>query len=231
VRLSRLREGLTEQGLTKQGLTELNRVSRKTKTEKTEKKTTTTNQTTTSPMQLDHHAYYHIYNRTNAGERAFPKEDHYRYFLKKYRHELGRYLETIAYCLMPTHFHFLVRVSAEAPPLQGIGGVFGKLLSSYTRALNRRLQRHGSLFQQHTKALHIDDERYLLAVLAYIHNNPVRAGLVEQPEQWLYSSYQDYCGVRQGTLPNKELVEQYFPTLEEFRRFSHQQQQQPKYWV
>ena len=131
---------------------------------------------------------------------------------------------------MPTHFHLLVRVKTEAAV--EIGYAFGTLLSSYTQGFNHQYKRHGSLFQQHTKAIHVDNERYLTAVLAYIHNNPVRAGLVAKPEEWKYSSYLDYCELRSGTLPKKELVSGYFPTVEEFRRFSEERCEQPaKYWV
>jgi putative transposase len=181
-------------------------------------------------MQVHFGAYYHVYNRSNAHEVVFRTEENYRYFLKKYRTMLETYIDTIAYCLIPTHFHALIRIKSEADG--DIGAVVGKLLSSYTRAFNIAFQRHGSLFQQHTKAILIDNERYITAVLVYIHNNPVRAGLVSKPEEWKFSSFQDYCGLRDGTLPKKELVSQYFSTTEEFQRFSMQMNEAPvRYWV
>ncbi len=180
-------------------------------------------------MKVYHNHYYHIYNRTNAHETAFRTRENYGHFLKKYRTLAENIFETIAYCLMPTHFHFLVRVSTEETSTTG--AVLGKILSSYTQGFNRYWSRHGSLFQQHTKAICVDDERYLLALLAYIHNNPVRAGLVALPEEWEFSSYQDYCDLRNGTLPNKQLVHDYFPSVQAFREFSVQQAEQPEFWV
>ncbi len=75
----------------------------------------------------------------------------------------------------------------------------------------------GSVFQQKTKAKRISieergevavDSKYLADCFAYIHNNPVKAGLVSVPESWPYSSYADYAGLRAGTLCNKELAYQ-----------------------
>ncbi len=179
-------------------------------------------------MNIVNGSYYHVFNRSNAQETVFRTEENYGFFLKKYRAMLDDYVDTIAYCLMPTHFHFLIRGKEKC---DNVGMMFGKLLSSYTRALNRAVERSGSLFQQHTKALLIDDERYLIAVIAYIHDNPVRAKLVVKPHEWKFSSYQDYVGLRNGTLPQKDLVQAYFPTVEEFRHFSEQVHHQPeKYW-
>ena len=61
-------------------------------------------------MKFYENTYYHIYNRTNNEEALFRSEENYLYFLKKYRFYIEEYLETVGYCLMPTHFHFLVRV-------------------------------------------------------------------------------------------------------------------------
>jgi putative transposase len=180
-------------------------------------------------MMVYQNHYYHIYNRSNAQETAFRTRENYGFFLKKYRTLTDSAIETIAYCLMPTHFHLLVRITTEEP--LDVGTIVGKVLSSYTQAFNRYWKRHGSLFQQHTKAICVEDERYLLTLLAYIHNNPVRAGLVALPEEWEFSSYQDYCDLRKGTLPNKQLVNNYFSSIQDFREFSITQTEQPQFWV
>ena len=184
-------------------------------------------------MQFYNNTYYHLYNRTNNEEALFRSEENYLYFLKKYRFYLDDYLETIGYCLMPTHFHFLVRVR-EIDGLHLGGGVhqkdydggkdglhlgggvhllsreisdkIGILLSSYTKAINKSYNRHGSLLQEHTKAKPIPSDKYLINLLTYIHQNPLRSGLVAKADEWLYSSYQDYINLRNGTLPSKELI-------------------------
>jgi REP element-mobilizing transposase RayT len=154
-------------------------------------------------MNFYENQYYHLYNRTNNEESLFRSDENYLFFLKKYRFYLDDYIDTIGYCLMPTHFHFLVRVKALADGLHlrkkdlkegnySEGGVhlsrtisdkMGVLLSSYTKAFNKRYNRHGSLFQEHSKAKLILNDRYLISLLTYIHQNPIRSGLVEKVEE------------------------------------------------
>lgn len=174
-------------------------------------------------MKLYQGNYFHIYNRSNNNEIMFKSTDNYRYFLKKYRHYLEPFFTTISYCLMPTHFHLLVYVHSEA--IEEIKKNIGLWLSSYTKAINKMYKRHGSLFQEHTKASLIKSRKYLLLATAYIHWNPVRAGLVENPEDWIYSSYRDYIGVRKGTLPNTKIVLDEFNTMQEFIEFSKKEVQ------
>ena len=182
-------------------------------------------------MELTPNNYFHIYNRSNNNEIVFKTPDNFFFFLKKYRQYFEHDLETIAYCLMPTHFHFLVLVKTEnVGQLKKNVGIF---LSSYTKAINVQLDRHGSLFQQHTRARHIDDEHYLLTLVTYIHQNPVRAGLSRELSDWEFSSYLDYINVRNGTLPKKDLIMGYFNSVDEFKRYSNEilQLVNPKYWV
>lgn len=127
-------------------------------------------------MKLEKGRYYHIYNRSNARERLFRSHENYVYFLTNYRKRFRKKLTTVAYCLMPTHFHFLVKVNSDLA--KQLSREFGILLSSYAKAYNKRYGRNGSLFQQHTKAKLVDKEGYLLLLISYIHQNPVRAKLV-----------------------------------------------------
>jgi putative transposase len=132
-------------------------------------------------MKFYENTYYHLFNRTNNEEALFRSEENYLYFLKKYRYYLDEFFETVGYCLMPTHFHFLVRVKEmRDKDVQHLGGVghmdreardkgighmendvdvsyqiskaMQTLQSSYTKAINKRYDRHGSLFQAHYKA-------------------------------------------------------------------------------
>lgn len=81
-----------------------------------------------------------------------------------------------------------------------------KLSVSYTKAINKRYGRVGSLFQGPFRAVHVDRNEYLLHLSRYIHLNPVTAGLVPQPEEWEFSSYREYIGLRNGTLPEPKIV-------------------------
>ncbi len=181
-------------------------------------------------MQLYPNTYYHLYNRTNANERLFITRENYIFFLKKYRFFLAEDFSTLAYCLMPTHFHAYIFVKPEAS--SNCSKRIGTLLSSYTQAFNKVYKRHGSLFQQHTKAKPVDSADYAATLTAYIHNNPVRSGLVSAPEEWEFSSYLDYCDLRKGTLVQKERVLAGFSSIEEFRQFSESVRTvEERFWV
>lgn len=67
-------------------------------------------------------------------------------------------------------------------------------------------QRHGNLFQQRTNAKPVTSDRFLITLLTYIHQNPVRSKLVDKPYKWIFFSYQDYIDLRNGTLPCKEII-------------------------
>ena len=170
-------------------------------------------------MELAPNKYYHLYNRSNNQELLIKNRDNYIYFLSKYRKYLKEFLITLAYCLMPNHFHFLVQVRSDADITQ-LKKNFGLLLSSYTKAINKANSRVGSLFQQHSKSKEINDDKTLLNVINYIHQNPLRKSLVKNIEDWEFSSYRDYADLRSGTLVTKEFVSTFFHSVEEFKFFS-----------
>jgi putative transposase len=133
---------------------------------------------------------------------------------------------------MPNHFHFLLTTLKQLKP-QALNQSIGITLRSYTRAINKRFDRIGSLFQQKTKAKCIyssddwqssDELSHALTCFHYIHQNPIKAGLVQKIGEWEFSSYRDYAGLRNGTLPNKKLAFQWlnFKDEEDFVRSSHQ---------
>lgn len=169
-------------------------------------------------MELEPNKYYHLYNRSNNHELLFKNRNNYLYFLEKYRKYISIFVDTLAYCLMPDHFHFSVYVKSDDPLL--IKKNFGLLLSSYTKSINKAHSRVGSLFQQHSKTKLLDENEYLLKVINYIHQNPVRKGLVKNIQDWEFSSYLDYAGLRNGSLVNKEFLQSRIKTAEEFRFFS-----------
>ncbi len=155
-------------------------------------------------MDLFPNKYFHLYNRSNNSEIVFKERENYMFFLRKYRQYLSEDVTTLSYCLMPTHFHFLIYVRSKETEL--IKKNIGILLSSYTKAINKAFSRTGSLFQNHTKTKLITDERYLLRLTNYIHQNPLRIGLVKNIVDWEFSSYRDYIGIRKGTLIDKTLI-------------------------
>jgi len=182
-------------------------------------------------MDLKTRQYYHLYNRSNGREKIFRCSENYLYFLSKFRRRLEEKIVTHAYCLMPTHFHFLIQVTTEETPK--LKKAIGVQLASYTKAFNNSYNRTGSLFQQHTKTKLIDEEDYLITLVSYIHQNPIRSKLVERLEEWPFSSYLDLSGLRNHTMVSRALIEKYFTSKQEFIAFSRQNilKVKSKYWV
>ncbi|MET4107479.1 transposase [Hymenobacter sp. UYP22] len=142
---------------------------------------------------------YHVYNRGNNQELLFYKPENYRYFLVKMRQYLAPHVRILAWCLMPNHFHLLLATPDDFNS-PAYSQAVRTWLSSYTRAIQRQENRTGSLFQQHTRAKELDTEQYASICFCYIHQNPLRAGLARNAQQWVWSSYLDYIGLRAGTL-------------------------------
>ena len=63
------------------------------------------------PLEPD--AFFHVFNRANGSELLFSSQENYQYFLKRYKHFIPSIAETYCYCLMPNHFHFLIKIKSE----------------------------------------------------------------------------------------------------------------------
>ena len=150
---------------------------------------------------LLHGQYYHIYNRGNNGEILFREERNYPCFLGLYAQYIEPVAETYAYCLMPNHFHLLVRIkdwqssedcqSCLPDDCRSLAAshAFAILFSTYTKAVNKAYQRTGSLFEKPFRRILVDSDRYFACLVAYIHRNPQKHGLVDDFRCWPYSSY------------------------------------------
>lgn len=163
-------------------------------------------------MYIPEPGLYHIYNRGNNHQPVFFSQENYFYFLRKCHKYLRPHADILAWCLMPNHFHFLIDILEKSLSPVKSGGImmpaitngFRLLQSSYAKGINKQMGRSGNLFQQKTKGKLLCDEKSAVTVFHYIHQNPVAANLVLFPEQWEYSSYPDYMGLRNGTLCNKQ---------------------------
>ncbi|MCC5898517.1 MAG: transposase [Phormidium sp. BM_Day4_Bin.17] len=146
--------------------------------------------------------YYHIYNRGNNRQLIFFERDNYLHFLRQLRrHLVSHGIDIVAYCLMPNHYHLLVYLNAE-----NLSQRMQAFSLSYTKAINQRYQRVGSLFQGRFQAIHVNKEEYLLNLTRYIHLNPVAANLVKNAEDWEFSSCRDYLNLRPGRLPRLDRI-------------------------
>lgn len=159
--------------------------------------------------------YYHLYNRGNNRQLVFFERDNYLHFLRLVRRYLvEQTLDIMAYCLMPNHYHLLVLFQAG-----NLSEAMQLLSLAYTKAINRRYNRVGSLFQGRFQAIRVDQEDYLAYLVQYIHLNPVKAQLVTHPEEWEFSSYCEYAGLRNGTLPRTEILRRQINSDESYRSF------------
>lgn len=139
---------------------------------------------------------YHLIARGNNGQKVFLGRADYAAFLRllqttRQRHPFFVY----GYVLMPNHFHLLVEVG-ETPTSR----IMQALLTGYARWFNRIHRRRGHVFQGRYKAIICDRDRYLLALVRYIHLNPVRAGLVRTPAAWQWSGHNEYLGTARHAL-------------------------------
>jgi len=155
--------------------------------------------------------YFHIYNRGNNGEILFRESENYKYFLTLYAKYINPIADTLAYCLMPNHFHFVVRIKEEMEikPLIDLDlfeknkdnkiaekkpkpeNQFSHLFNSYSKAINKKYHRTGSLFEHTFKRRLIETENYLQCAIAYTHFNPVKADLSRSITDYLWSSYNE----------------------------------------
>ena len=116
---------------------------------------------------------------------------------------------------MPNHYHLLVRIRGEDVRKR----VMQPLAVSYAKSIKKQQQRSGHLFQGSFQARLVDNDAYLKWLSRYIHLNPVAAGLVAEPADWAYSSYRDYAGLRQGTLPDCDFILSQFPSRQAYDAF------------
>ncbi len=166
------------------------------------------------PFQKGH--YYHFYNRGARQLSIFREEENYLFVIRKMRmycRELQ--LVTITHCLMPNHYHFLVRQDGKKPA----GLLPQYLFNSYTKAYNNLYGHSGTLFEGHYHSKPVEKQSYLLHLCRYIHANPVKDGFVDHPGDWPYSNYLEWIGKRRGTLVDRQFVKEYFPTTESYVEF------------
>jgi REP element-mobilizing transposase RayT len=133
---------------------------------------------------------YHIILRGVNRQTIFEDEEDAEKFLqtlKKYKEESG--YKIYAYCLMGNHIHILVKEEKE-----DLSIAMRRIGASYVYWYNLKYDRSGHLFQDRYKSEVVEDERYLLTVVRYIHQNPLKAGLVKDVKEYKWSSYSEYIG-------------------------------------
>lgn len=180
--------------------------------------------------------YYHIYNRGVAKLPIFTGTNNYHRFLKGVSYyqvsgpkpsfslftpttrklELNnKIVEIVCYCLMPNHFHFLIKQLKD----NGISEFVGKLSNSYTKYFNIKYKRVGPLYQGEFKSVLVKTNEQLIHLSRYIHLNPFAAGITKDLESYIWSSYPEYINKIEPDICKKEIILDQFKSVEDYKKF------------
>ena len=181
--------------------------------------------------------YYHIYNHANGNENLFREDDNYLFFFKKYNEHISPIVETLSYCLLPNHFHMLLKIKDEEVLLKNafpkfrtleklvsanyVSKQFSNFFSSYAQSYNKKYNRTGSLFMKNFKRKAVATDEYFSKLIHYIHANPVHHGFTKDMFAWRWSSYRSFLCESPTNISRKEVLD-WFGGKEAFIRF-HQQ--------
>ncbi|MBI1803555.1 MAG: transposase [Ignavibacteriae bacterium] len=160
--------------------------------------------------------YYHLYNRGCNRELIFKEDTNYRFLLRLIKTHVKSFgVSVIAYCLMPNHYHFLLRQEGD----RSLNKFMQRVFNSYTKAFNKKYHRSGTLFEERFRAKLIKNHADLIHLCRYIHRNPLDAGIVRSLEDWEYSNYLEWVGKRRGTLVDQDFVRLHFAGPDEYGQF------------
>ncbi|MDD4835205.1 MAG: transposase [Lutispora sp.] len=126
---------------------------------------------------------YHVIARGNNKEYIFKEEQDKGYFIKIVKEAIGVEYQLFGYVLMDNHYHFIIqRHDREMHQLMH------QINNKYSKYFNNKYKRVGHVFQSRYKSIQVQDERYLLSLLRYVHRNPVRAGICKSVSDYKWSS-------------------------------------------
>ena len=151
---------------------------------------------------------YHVYNHGIGNSDIFFEPANYDYFLDLYKKHISPYASLFAFCLLPNHFHLILKIGEYEQieafikkreyHLSGnryekvnnkIAQIFGNLFNAYAKAVNKRYNRMGGIFVKSCKRKIVKDEDYLRQLILYVNTNAIHHQLAEEIEEWDYSSF------------------------------------------
>lgn len=180
--------------------------------------------------------YYHVFNRGNDKQDIFLDREDYYFFLNRLKEYLYPELledapptshkykrkklpvgcfDLVCYCLMPNHFHWLIKQNLLVP----ISKIISKISTSYSIYFNKKYKHVGHVFQDQFKAVRVGSDEYLLWLSAYIHQNPKVAGLVDKSEGWQYSSYLSFLDHKLPFICKPDVVIKQFKNKSDYKNF------------
>jgi putative transposase len=172
--------------------------------------------------------YYHIYNRGNNKDKLFYHSGDYLFFLGKYKEYVSPYADTYSFCLLPNHFHFLIKTRDELSGSKSVvPNQLRKLFICYANRINSMQKRTGGLFTKNYQRIEVQDEAYMTELINYIHKNPVKHGIQNNWEVYLYSSYRIILSESKTNL-NREDVFRWFGGRQEFINYHNSDIIDPK---
>ena len=156
--------------------------------------------------------FFHLYNRGNNEENIFKEEDNYNYFLQLMKKYLLQIADVYSYCLLPNHFHILLKFKEvkELPQIfsdgkQKLHQPVSNMLNAYAKAINKKYHRKGSLFQEHLKRIKINNEDYLKNLIIYININSSHHK-IEHYKTYKFSSYSSLISNKKTLLKRDEVI-------------------------
>lgn len=209
-------------------------------------------------IQLEPDCFYHIYNHANGGDDLFREEENYYFFIRKWNKYIHPIADSVAFCLMPNHFHWLIKVKSmellvlemvrrrkldvslftnlrglsnkstkeeiisyfdsdniSSENLEGLENYissylsqqFSNLFNGYTKAINKRYKRYGSLFAPRFRRKLVDSGEYLRQLIIYIHTNPIHHGFSANLLEWEFSSFNDVQSGKNNLFKFPELTD------------------------
>lgn len=188
-------------------------------------------------IKFDNESFYHIFNRGINKQNIFLTSRDYNRFLdtliyyqftgpkprfsthNKFRikdfSSNPKIVEVVCYCLMPNHFHFLIKQTQEGGTVE----FMSKVANSYTKYFNIKHLKLGPLLQGEFKAVPIQTDEHLLQLSRYIHLNPYVSGLCKNPEEYHLSSYPTFISLSQSNLCVPKSILEFFPSANEYKKF------------
>lgn len=143
-------------------------------------------------------------------------------FIENLREKGEKQVEIFAFCLMPNHFHFLIKEIRE----KGISTFMSNLQNSYAKYFNLKNDRSGTLFQTMFKAVRIETDEQFIHVARYIHLNPITAFILNNIEDltiYPWSSFPIYLGKNTSDILSTSIILGYFPSVNKFIEFTKDQ--------